>query len=133
MKFQVSQFGIVNPLIAKTVIVEAKNAVNAAKLILGQTPYDTKVNAKKAPKRGENVYGVGSTDCCEWQRVFVQVTEVIEVVEVAAEPTVETYVAGLVKTFTIAKLTEIITEYADAKVRAYQVLYAGAKAELATR
>jgi len=78
MKYQVSQFGIVNPLIAKTVIVEAKNAVNAAKLILGQTPYDTKVNAKKAPKRGENIYGVGSTDCYEWARVFVQVTPIVE-------------------------------------------------------
>jgi len=78
MKFQVSQFGIVNPFFAKTVIVEAKDAVNAAKLILEQTPYSTKVNAKKAPKRGENVYGVGSTDCREWQRVFVQVTQIVE-------------------------------------------------------
>jgi hypothetical protein len=78
MKFQVSQFGIVNPFFAKTVIVEAKDAVNAAKLILEQTPYSTKVNAKKAPKRGENVYGVGSTDCREWQRVFVQVTPIVE-------------------------------------------------------
>ena len=33
----------------------------------------------------------------------------------------------------VAKLTEIITEHADAKVRAYQVLCAGAQAELATR
>ncbi len=130
MKFQVSQFGIVNPFFAKTVIVEAKDAVNAAKLIFEQTPYSTKVNAKKAPKRGENVYGVGSTDCHEWQRVFVQVTPIIEA---TAEPTIETYVAGLVKTYTVAKLIEIITEHADAKVRAYQVLCAGAQAELATR
>jgi hypothetical protein len=78
MKFQVSQFGIVNPMLAKTLIVEAKDAVNAAKMIFEKTPYGTKINAKKAPKRGENVYGVGSADCYAWQRLFVQVTPIIE-------------------------------------------------------
>ena len=77
MKFQVNR--IENNRITKTIIVEAKNEINAAKMIIENVPAGEKITAKKAPKRGDNVYGVGSPHVYEWLRWFVTVTPVAEV------------------------------------------------------
>jgi hypothetical protein len=89
MKFQVNR--IENGHITKTIIVEAKNEINAAKMIIENVPAGEKITAKKAPKRGDNVYGVGSPHVYEWLRWFVTVTPVVEVAtEVTVEVTTET-------------------------------------------
>lgn len=77
MKYEVNR--IENNRITKTIIVEAKNEINAAKMIFDNVPAGEKITAKKAPNRGDNVYGVGSPHVYEWLRWFVTVTPVTEV------------------------------------------------------
>jgi hypothetical protein len=127
MKFQITKTET-NEVIAT---VEATS--KAAALKSAFSTRKGKITVSRKADWIDNVYSAGYIGCDKWEREYYTVTEVVEVVEVVAEPTIETYVAGLVKTYTVAKLAEIITEHADAKVRAYQVLCAGAQAELATR
>jgi hypothetical protein len=149
MKFQIIKTNKLNKVIG-THIVEAKSKVAAIKSL-----YTSEITIGYC-KDGTYTVGANHNQYCDvyaFNRVTLTVTEVVEVVEVVAteatnevvevvaevvaeviaEPTIETYVADLVKTYTVAKLAEIIAEYADAKVRAYQVLCARAQAELATR
>ena len=128
MKFQITKIET-----GKSVIVEAVSKAAALKKAISTRKGKITVSRKADWK--DNVYSAGVIGCFKFQRDFYTVTEVVAeaTVEVTAEPTIETYVTGLVKTFTVAKLAEIITEHTDAKVRAYQVLCAGAQAELATR
>jgi len=106
MKFQVNR--IENGHITKTIIVEAKNEINAAKMIIENVPAGEKITAKKAPKRGDNVYGVGSPHVYEWLRWFVTVTPVVEVAtEVTVEVTTETVE---VTTETVEVTPDVIAE-----------------------
>ena len=128
MKFQITKTETNEVIATIEAVSKAAALKNAFSTRKGKITVSRKADWK------DNVYSAGYIGCDKWEREFYTVTEVVaEVAEVTAESTVETYVAGLVKTFTVAKLAEIITEYADAKVRTYQVLCAGAQAELATR
>ena len=142
MKYQVNR--IENNRITKTIIVEAKNEINAAKMIIENVPAGEKITAKKAPKRGDNVYGVGSPHVYEWLRWFVTVTEVTEVVEVTAEVveatatetvevSIEETATATMMTYTDAQLMDIVTTHSLRNSKVDRILTEAATRELAGR
>ena len=142
MKYQVNR--IENNRITKTIIVEAKNEINAAKMIIENVPAGEKITAKKAPKRGDNVYGVGSPHVYEWLRWFVTVTEVTEVVEVTAEVveatatetvevSIEETATATMMTYTDAQLMDIVTTHSLRNSKVDRILTEAAARELAGR
>ena len=142
MKYQVNR--IENNRITKTIIVEAKNEINAAKMIIENVPAGEKITAKKAPKRGDNVYGVGSPHVYEWLRWFVTVTEVTEVVEVTAEVveatatetvevSIEETATATMMTYTDAQLMDIVTSHSLRNSKVDRILTEAAARELAGR
>ena len=142
MKYQVNR--IENNRITKTIIVEAKNEINAAKMIIENVPAGEKITAKKAPKRGDNVYGVGSPHVYEWLRWFVTVTEVTEVVEATAEVveatatetvevSIEETATATMMTYTDAQLMDIVTTHSLRNSKVDRILTEAAARELAGR
>ena len=142
MKYQVNR--IENNRITKTIIVEAKNEINAAKMIIENVPAGEKITAKKAPKRGDNVYGVGSPHVYEWLRWFVTVTEVTEVVEATAEVveatatetvevSIEETATATMMTYTDAQLMDIVTSHSLRNSKVDRILTEAAARELAGR
>ena len=142
MKYQVNR--IENNRITKTIIVEAKNEINAAKMIIENVPAGEKITAKKAPKRGDNVYGVGSPHVYEWLRWFVTVTEVTEVVEATAEVveatatetvevSIEETATATMMTYTDAQLMDIVPTHSLRNSKVDRILTEAAARELAGR
>tara|TARA_R110000868_G_C10472285_1_gene728440 strand:+ start:106 stop:504 length:399 start_codon:yes stop_codon:yes gene_type:complete len=132
MKYQVNR--IENNRITKTIIVEAKNEINAAKMIIENVPAGEKITAKKAPKRGDNVYGVGSPHVYEWLRWFVTVTPVIEATpDVITEVVTEENVFSIMMSYTDTQLMDIVTTYSLRQTKVDQRIAEAAARELAGR
>jgi hypothetical protein len=132
MKFQVNR--IENGHITKTVIVEAKNEINAAKMIIENVPAGEKITAKKAPKRGDNVYGVGSPHVYEWLRWFVTVTPVVEVAATeTVEVSIEETATATMMSYTDAQLMDIVATHSLRNSKVDRILTETATRELAGR